>query len=201
MTIGTWGVIIGILLGLGAIGKAINDYIIKPVMIKINKKKSRDQKLDEIIGSMTELKAQFYTNGGSTIKDQLNRMEVRQLFSDKTAKITVDVLGMGLYQTDKDGSRIESSPSLCKILGRSEYELRGTNWQSWIDPKHKENVIKEWNRCVKDRSEFSASYDFIRNDNKKVSVQVHAAPIIDNMTGRFVGYVGMVTEIKHNENN
>lgn len=190
----TWGGIIAILIGLGAILKAIHTYIFKPIMEKIKKKKTRDEKLDAIIDTVAEIKNQFFKNGGSTIKDQLNRMEIRQLFNDQTSKLTVDALGVGLWQSNELGLRTDNSPSLCKILGRSESELRGNNWKSWIHPDDRDRVINEWMRCVASQSEFSVTYKFITRDNNIINLESHASPVIDNIRDRFVGFIGIVTK-------
>lgn len=161
-------------------------YIIKPSFTLYKYVQDREDRIGKIL---SELNA----NGGSSIKDQLNRIEARQLFSEQISKITLSSNGIGFWKADKTGQFTEISPIFCRITGRSETELSGSSWSTWIHSEDKEEVFDEWSRCTQEMIEFNMSYRYVRPDDTIVSCHGAAYPIF-NGKNEIIGFLGVLTE-------
>lgn len=165
---------------------ALYRFVVKPSMTMYKYVRDRDQKLNQIL-------LELNTNGGSSIKDQLNRIESRQLFSEHISKATMASLGIGCWKSNSDGQFIEASSLFCRITGRTETEILGSTWSTWIHHDDRENVFDEWMRCVEEEIEFSMDYRYVRPDGTIVPCHGSSYPIFNDKK-QIIGFLGILTQ-------
>ncbi len=141
-------------------------------------------KLDEII---KELKP----NGGSSIKDQLNRLETAVSISEAQRMLLLDSVTTGVWTTDVKGRYTWVNEALRKATGASLSDFVGTNWENVIHPEDKELVVREWERAIAQRRDFNLYFRLI-NLRTENAVPVHgvATPAY-NFTKEIIGWNGI----------
>jgi PAS domain S-box-containing protein len=142
-------------------------------------------KLDEII---KELKP----NGGSSIKDQLNRLETAVSISQAERLLLLDSIPQGVFTSDTKGRWLWVNDALRKTVGGSLAEFVGNNWENTVSTEDRETVVREWTRAVEQRRDFNLYFNMTNLDtNETKKVHVIATPA-NNFNNEIIGWNGVV---------
>jgi len=142
-------------------------------------------KLDEII---KELKP----NGGSSIKDQLNRLETAVSISQAERLLLLDSIPQGVFTSDVKGRWIWVNDALRKTVGGSVAEFVGNNWENTICTDDRETVVREWNRAIEQKRDFNLYFNMCSLDtNEPRKVHVIATPA-NNFDNQIIGWNGVI---------
>ncbi len=156
------------------------------------KKRYDDGKL--LYSKINIIAEEFRPNGGSTLRDAINRIEEKVTVQEQKTLALIKSLPLGTWVSDSRGKCIDLNRSLCKIIGRTEAEIKGDNWSNWLHPSMKEEVVEEWNRCVTSDMNFDMEYSFILPDKKVQAVHGVAYQIRD-ASGKLIGFLGTLNTI------
>lgn len=156
---------------------------------KIENLAKATRKLEEGIGVLL---SEMKPNGGSSLKDQINRIENRQLYLDGRSKAMLNEDFNGVFETDEDGRCNWVNRRFIRMTGRSFEELRGHGWHNIIHPEDRERVEKEWDSAIAENRAFMVSYRMIHPDRDPVIVRTtgHRIQAADYSLG---GYTVIVT--------
>lgn len=164
---------------------------------------SRERMLNTMSVNLKKVVEETNTNGGSTLKDGVNRLESaiemltnQVLVIEQRLAISFEDILIGSYETDKDGRCTNVDTTYQRITGRGKDESLGQGWINSIHPEDRDKVLHVWEDSVKRRIDFRCEYRFMKPSGKVVTVCGIAKPIIHK--DDIKGYVGMV-KTKHNE--
>lgn len=144
-----------------------------------------DDKLNQIL---TELKP----NGGSSLKDQLNRLEAHVSISEAQRRLLMDASLQGIWTSDVRGKCTWINETFKIKTEAHAEELLGDNWINCIHPHDRDQVQKEWESAIKDGRIFNLFYRVINlKTQTPMSVKGTATPA-KNFDGSIVGYNGVV---------
>lgn len=139
-------------------------------------------------------------NGGSSIKDAIfelkettKRINYRLGEIEENQKIAMNLQGVAFWNSDTDGECVYASPALCKIIGRSESEILGTNWAAWLVYEDKKRVYDAWLFSVKTGSAFDEVYSFEKPDGSVV--KVWGLAFHKRIDGEHLGTLGKLAQI------
>lgn len=132
---------------------------------------------------------EFRPNGGSTLRDAINRIEDKIALQEQKTIAIIKSLPLGTWVSDKNGKCIDVNKSLCSIMQRTESEIKGDNWSNWVHPAEKDDVFDEWNRCVKNMMNFDMTYRYVLPDGKVQRVHGIAYQLRTEK-GELVGFLG-----------
>ena len=142
-----------------------------------------------------KLQKEFVTNGGKSIKDQLNRIEnimdvhtqrVRTLLSD------YDIL---LFETDKHGDCIWVNRHYLEVMQRSMEDVLGNGWVMCISPGDRKNVYDNWVSVVDEHRQSDLKFTMISAGG--IHYPVHAKTyVLKNPEGDVEGYIGSIKIIE-----
>ena len=179
-SVGFWGVIIGaviatfkkVILPIWRFFKEYNEH--KELLLKGN------ENIDAILKELRP-------NGGSSLKDQIYRIENNIDILDVKVAAVALATNVGYWKSDANGKAIEVGRYLCSILGRTEAEIKGSNWVTIIHPNDREAVKSEWDSAVEDGRDFEMVYRFVKPDGsiQKVKGSAHAMFKDDKLIGFF----------------
>lgn len=150
-------------------------WIWKNVIVpRLNKsKRDRKEMLDKINAIHNEVKF----NGGTSIKDAIwdlklgiQRIDTRLSGIEENQHVAMNLQGIAFWVSNDKGECEYASTNLCKLLGRNESELMGSNWVAWIVPADRDRVFKAWEFSVEHKSAFDEYYTFKKSDGKKQKV-------------------------------
>jgi PAS domain S-box-containing protein len=147
-----------------------------------------ERKLDDIM-------LQLVPNGGSSIKDSLNRIEDTQHFLGSFMKTQLHSHNKALFETNELGDVIWVNRPHSRLTGFQLTEMLGAGWINLIAPECRTGVLDKWNRAIAKGREFDESLWYIKTDNvTRYLVRVHAYPI-HHRDGKTAGYLGDVTPL------
>jgi len=159
--------------------------------------------IEELIASLSDIKKQLVTNGGSSLFDLV-----------KETKTKVDVLGsdvqrvkawqisfsqaykMPMWESDANGSCIRVNVAMSDLTGRSSEQMSGAAWENILPPgPERQQVWEAWNDAVTRARDFEYTYTVIHSQTKKQSrVRAVANPIM-GADGKPVGFLGRLEEV------
>lgn len=149
-------------------------------------------KIVEYIPTIENIHAELKPNGGSSIRDAINRIERNLTLQDQKVSALVKSLPMGTWMFDANGKCIDVNIQLCRMVDRTESELLGDNWINQI--LEKEEVRDEWHRAVEGIMDFNMTYTFVLPDKTTKRVQCVAFQL-RNEKGNLIGFLGTLNEI------
>lgn len=147
-----------------------------------------------IAKKLDDLAEQFKPNGGSSIKDSLNRIELKQASNENITSFLINSLEVPMFKTDSSGLFIWASRAYCNISGRPSEDLVGWGWVSCINNEDVERVRTKWRLSIEEKRIFEDKHVIVRPDGSTVFVNVKAAPTFFN--SRIAGWVGALEVIK-----
>lgn len=149
-------------------------------------KKFIDEKLKNIYDQVT-------TNGGTSLRDSVDRMEIRLNIMDERFKAMSEANIMGLYECDTDGHCTWVSHAWSELTGLSVEEAKGNGWVKGVDEGDRISVANEWNECIKDQRSFHAIFNMINRTGTKTLVKSAARPVY--YKNKLVGFIGVIKQL------
>lgn len=152
---------VGIVLGLLALLlPAVIRYIIKPT---INLYKIQNV----LLNTIDEIKKEVTPNGGSSIKDSINRIEKRQIMIDKRSKAVFFTFSDPIFEVDELGNILWANQAFHTAMGTKN--LKGLDWVSFIDEPHRDHFLRELESCSERLREFKFETTSTEGNNVKFS--------------------------------
>jgi hypothetical protein len=179
----SWGVIVASAIAI----YPVYIRVIRPMAQSLKAQFAAVLLLPQLAESVQSIRQELTTNGGSSVKDAIKRIEERQLIS---SQIIPAIFHEGSFHADQYGRWFDISSSLCKSLRRSEHELRGNSWVSWIEDEEREEIFHEWNQAISDGRDFDECFSFRTDTNEVIKVHVRAYKLL-NANNALTGYFGV----------
>lgn len=128
--------------------------------------KKRFNQLSDLYLKVQKISEEFSPNGGSTLRDAINRIEDKITLQEQKTLAIIKSFPIGTWISDKHGKCVDVNRSLCKIMGRTESEIKGDNWSNWIHPDERDDVFEEWYRAVNNMMTFDMTYRYVLPDGR-----------------------------------
>ena len=141
---------------------------------------------------LDQIAAEFRPNGGSSMKDALNRLEKRSVTRDANIQAIMNYQRMAVWESDKDGGCVWASDALLELTGLTMDQMRGNGWSVAVPEEERERVFTEWQAAVEQHREFHARYHV----GIKTPVPVIGrAYLVKDHHGTITGFVGTLEPI------
>jgi PAS domain S-box-containing protein len=144
----TFGIIVGAIGAIWAFGAGFIKYVIKP-FIKFYKNN------EQLMKCVEDIKKELTTNGGSSIKDTVNRIDRRQVIIDKRSKAIFYNVEDVILEVDENGNIVWANQYFHQLMGNKNVD--GLDWVTYIDEPYREPFIKELKSCSENNREFNFS--------------------------------------------
>lgn len=132
-----------------------------------------------------QTKKEFKPNGGSSIKDSLNRLEVSVAATRQTSLTLASVVGVAYFQTNSSGQYVYVSRDWQRMAGMFAEDALGCGWTGAIHPEERDVVTKSWSDSVANGRPWQLKCKLANG----VIVHMTANPIKSH-SGVVEGYVG-----------
>lgn len=181
MNLKEWAGLIG---SIGGGGWWVWSKIIKPRLVEEKRNKEEFRKKQKEFQEKVLYELTYAGNG--SIKNAIRRIDRNVNRLTERQKIAMNMQNIAFWISDEKGMCIYASPELCKVMGRSESEIIGDNWSSWLIHEDKERVFEEWMFAVEHKTVFDSVHSYERSDGSTVKVWGLSLPeIVDGeQTGR-----------------
>lgn len=127
---------------------------------------------------------EFKPNGGSSIRDSLNRLESSVAATRQTSLTLASVMGVAYFQTDASGGYTYVSKEWQRMAEMFAEDALGAGWINGISQNHRHRVISEWNEAILYKRPIKIHCEMASG----VAVHITATPIKSH--GVLEGYVG-----------
>lgn len=138
--------------------------VLKPGYVIINSHQ-------EVATTIQWIKKELSTNGGSSIKDIINRIENRQIVVDHRSKAIFYDYETPLFEVDATGQLMWANDNFHDLSNGKE-NLKGLDWISLIDEPYREQLLNEFNSCVTNNR--NLRLETVCMDGK--TVEIHGIP-------------------------
>ncbi len=140
------------------------------------------------------IQKELNTNGGSSLKDAINRIESRLSVQDGKCRATLSLIDSPIWESDEDGNCIWVNRAYRRITGYDIDNVRDMGWISIIAPDSREAVQEEWVNAIRDRRHFSLAYNIVTSFGKIISVEGEGYPIYANDKNKNIvkGHIGIL---------
>lgn len=140
------------------------------------------------------IKKELSTNGGSSLKDAINRIELKLALQDGKHKVTLSLLDVPIWESDENGNCLWVNRAYRRITGYDIDSVKDMGWVSIIASCDRERVSEEWESSVKDHRHFSLTYNILTPVGKVLSVDGEGYPIYlnDSSKNTVKGYIGVL---------
>lgn len=152
------------------------------------------QMMPSIMSAMDDIKKEISPNGGSSLRDSVDRIEWMQVKHNLINIAQLNASDIAYWESDSNGLCVVASNSLCRLLGTSEPDIIGSNWASMIHEDDRGGVMHEWSESIRLKRSFNMAFRFVRHNKSIIHVESKSTPLI-NANGQMMGVWGRVTEI------
>jgi PAS domain-containing protein len=179
---------------------AVGAFLVKGnlLLTSINKKLGIVPALEK---DVNEIKLQLRTNGGTSLKDAVNRIEkaVGEVRSDvailkgrESARMYLD--SQPTFECDAQGFATALNKSLLDILGLEIDEAIGYGWLKAVKPMDQDRVVREWEMSVRNGREFNSNYTLVNQVTHK-ETKVHGRARIERDKEDIIFIIGSCNPI------
>jgi PAS domain S-box-containing protein len=132
------------------------------------RRRREDQEIDKVL---RQIVAEFKPNGGSTIRDALNRIEqwLHRQEAERAADFMLDP--EPLWKADGTGALIAVNRAFCELVGHDAGDLLNSNWKNYLHPEDARRVISTWQDTVRDGRDYAAHYRFVNRDGMTIGIE------------------------------
>lgn len=102
---------------------------------------------------------------------------------------------VAIFECDKDGNCIWVNDAYEELASRSLDDVRGKGWRSQIHDEDRYKVIKEWERCVSEKRDFTMRYRY--STKKQIFLVLVAAVCIKDEQDNLLSFVGTVKKVEN----
>lgn len=131
----------------------------------------------EIIPILTKLAEEFKPNGGSSLRDAIDRLEKKSSLSEQRIRALISYSDIPCFESDAKGQCVWVSKKWCEFAGISMEEAHGNGWVVALPEHERDRVFEEWQSAIEQQREFVLTYDF--GINKPIKVKTVATVIRD----------------------
>lgn len=130
---------------------------------------------------------QMNPNGGTSLRDGLNRIEHTQASIAARLEVVMTFTNP-MYQTDTEGKTVWVSASYASKVKKPVESLLGWGWISVIHPDDLHRIRETWNLCIQDERDFQETFRVISSEGQIFKILSTAHPI--KVNGKITGWVG-----------
>ncbi len=150
------------------------------------------RKISQIINNVH---SQLIPNGGSSLRDAVNRVETKLENIESFQHASLAVTGKAYWVSDGGGQCKYASPKLCEKIGAAQDQAIGYGWISYISQEDRDACRAEWINAVIDKREFHMPYSVVSSDGSRHRVIGHAIPMINPVDGSLNGMLGWIEPV------
>jgi PAS domain S-box-containing protein len=145
--------------------------------------------------SLDEIALQLTNNGGTSLKDALDRIENKQDLMTARMRAHLNTNSKAIFETDSAGHVIYVNRAYEKLTGHSGADVGDMGWVNIIEQGDRSRVVDLWFHAVKGRRNFDECLT-IKNPNGAKSKAHAMAYVIRDTEGKMLGHIGEIALIE-----
>jgi PAS domain-containing protein len=143
----------------------------------------------EMLKKLDVILEQFSPNGGTTVKDSLNRIERRQAVNEIMSVTLANSMDIAMFKTEADGSCSWASKAYLRLTGRTLEDTLGFGWILAIKSSDRASVREEWASAVIEKTHFEKIFTVVNTNGDEIRINCRASPsLLNHAVMSWVGY-------------
>jgi PAS domain S-box-containing protein len=186
------GVLGGALVGVGVLWSGL-----KKLKIELKKMFFNNDialQLRTLTAQMKFVVDELQPNGGASVRDSLNRIELRQVLQEQRQKAIFSDMAVGVFETDVNGDFVWVNRKYLRMTGRTLEEVVGSGWINTVAQRDRGRVEKEWGDAVSEGREFESEHLIITPDDTRIEVSVRTYKMT-SLDDSPLGFLGMLSPL------
>ncbi len=192
-TIGTLAKVVGYVGVIGGGAWTLWKKALKPMFDILSKRYQHLNAIPSIQENLKIIADQLVPNGGSSLRDAVDRLEANQVLMGRKQGIMLETGRIMILTMDPGGSVVDVSEPLCDMLDRNKEDLLGNNWISAVHPDDRLELEEQWNSAIDARRNMDTSFRFMVDGEREcvgVVMKASALPAVKNKSN---GYLAVIT--------
>jgi len=182
-------IVLGAILAIVGVLVAFKKYVVNPIMNAI-------KKVSLLLVKVDEISKIIQPNGGSSVLDKLSRIEKAQIVIENKHKLLSLVLGVAMFETDKNGNYIWVSSEWSKYTGMAQEETLNNDWLTGVHEDDRDMVHEEWSKCLIQKREFFCRFRLKHTATGKVLPVKCTTLLLKDFSGNIIGILGVLSRDK-----
>lgn len=145
----------------------------------------------EVLASLEVIKHQLVPNGGSSLRDAVDRIEARIMLTEQRARLLWMDSPMAVFETDAAGEFTHVNRTFIRWTGRSSQDLDGNGWLNAVAPADRAAIYNDWLTSIAQEREFSADFSLRHDSGATFAVHCSAFPMYDAKC-KLAGWMGVI---------
>jgi PAS domain-containing protein len=134
-------------------------------------------------------------NGGSSLKDSVNRIETRQIIQEQRQHAYASHLSTPIFETDATGACTWANKAYLDFVDANPEDIMGHGWINFIDYEDQHRVAESWASAIRDKRAFRLEYTMVLPE--KHTKVVGETTVIRDGNGAVLGYIGSFTPVEN----
>lgn len=141
--------------------------------------------------------AEFQPNGGSSLRDAINKIQSTITIVDARQWAIVAGLRDPMWESDADGNCVRTNRALLDLVQRTFDEMAGAGWENIVSVDDRARVWKEWADAVSRKRPFESVYCVVNRAGTKFRVHASSIPFHtpDGVVAGFIGRYSSVEQV------
>jgi PAS domain S-box-containing protein len=145
--------------------------------------------------SLLILNRELQNNGGSSMKDAIDRIEHKLHNLELHQKFYLDESSSYIYEIDIDGHFVWGNKAYLEAINKDTENIHGIGWILHVAPEDRKKVEDHWDVCRELEKECTIEFRFLKHTGERVWVIGSTFPLND-IDGNIYGYLRIIKPIK-----
>ena len=149
------------------------------------------QDVQRKLDSIAELSKELVPNGGTSLRDSVNRMEECVVALTSKMRMIVELNEWEAFESDRHGNWTCCTGNLERVTGLDNDEMLGYGWVNAIHPADRSRVVEEYKEALAQERDWICSFGLKHIGNGMTSeyrIRAHAL----RRNGQMFGYLGLI---------
>jgi len=147
-----------------------------------------------VFESLDVIKKQLVPNGGSSLRDAIDRIENRISMTEQRAKLLCMDAPVAIFEADASGNFIHVNRTMTRWTGRNTEDFKGTGWINTIPHPDRFEVFEEWTKAVAQNREYNSRFILQSVTGGEYEVVCVAFPMY-GPRGELAGWMGTLAKV------
>ena len=145
------------------------------------------QKLDTI----TELSQELVPNGGSSLRDSMNRVEQSVVSLTSKLRMIVQLNEWDAFETDAQGNWTCCTGTFDHATGLEKEQILGYGWMNAVHPDDRNRVLEEYKLAMRQERDWICKLG-IKNIQTGITGEYQIKAQCLRLNGQMFGYLGII---------
>lgn len=167
---------------------------VRPVFRKVREVLHIVYEIQDRMKQLDSIIADLKPNGGSSLRDAIDRMERTTMATNQSQRAILDLLNAGFFLTDSAGQFVYVNRYWQHITGMPVDECLGSGWANAIAPEDRDKVFNEWKACAVEGRSFSSQFRIKHAGTGVIHWVVGHSVALRDGKGLLYGHIGTLIE-------